>query len=242
MVNFSSTDPPPYYTVQHGGGGRSVAVASLLPLARIINIMIRKALVQRLLHSTTTTSVLPHQARCLSSSSDSTLTSWERSAKLVKNTDKTNQYLEHIRQEHDPALHIKTLEDELRATMGKALGKQGNKVLRHLAAMKQQVRKYEALLEDNASLEDIRECVQIHNQLRKDAQHARWELMVQRQAVGMLVDNQKFVNKMYPIGNALPLPEEDGTMTQEKEVREIDSNDEHFGNQLDWWQRVGRWR
>ena len=72
------------------------------------------------------------------STSDTTLKSWERSARAVKNTDKTNKYLEHIRQEHDPALHIKTLEDELRGTMGKALGKQGQKVLRNIEAMKRQ--------------------------------------------------------------------------------------------------------
>jgi len=198
--------------------------------------MIRSALSQRTRHSTVAVG-----RRCLSST-DSTLKSWERSAKLVKNIDKTNQYLEHIRQEHDPALQIKTLEEELRGTMGKALGKQGDKVLRNIHAMKQQLRKYETLLENNGSLEEIRECVSVHNEFRKDAQHARWELMVQRQAVGLLVNNQKFVHEMYPIGDALPLPEEDGTISQVKEVKEIDASDEKFGNQLDWWQRVGRWR
>lgn len=195
---------------------------------------------QRRTPSVLSSTVTSH--RFLSSNSDSTLASWERSAKLVKNTDKNNQYLEHIRQEHDPALHIKTLEDELRGTMGKALGKQGQKVLRYINGMKQQLIKYEQLNSDNASVQEIRECVEVHNQFRKDAQHARWELMVQRQAVGFLVQNQNYVNNMYPIGDALPLPEEDGSVVQDKEHKEIDASDEKFGNQLDWWQRVGRWR
>lgn len=202
--------------------------------------MIRSILLQRTKRPPTRIASVAR--RCLSITTDSTLKSWERSAKLVKNTDKQNQYLEHIRQEHDPALHIKTLEDELRGTMGKALGKQGEKVLRNIRGLKQQLRLYKQLKESNGSLKEIRECVVVHNQFRKDAQHARWELMVQRQAVGLLVQNQKYVNHMYPIGEALPLPKVDGTVVEEKEHKEIDASDERFGNQLDWWQRVGRWR
>lgn len=167
--------------------------------------------------------------------------SWERSARAVKDTKKTNKYLESIRQEHDPALHIKTLEEELRGTMGKALGKQGQKVLRFMDGMKRQRVKYEELQAKDVCVEEIRECVKVYNQFRKDALHARWELMVQRQAVGLLVNNQKYVNEMYPIDNALPLPDDDkGSLP--KEHKEIDSKDAKFGNQLDWWQRVGRWR
>ena len=67
--------------------------------------------------------------------------------------------------------------------------------------------------------------------------------MVQRQAIGLLVNNQKYVHSMYPIGDALQMPnDEDGTTVIVKEHKEIDSNDAKFGNQLDWWQRVGRWR
>lgn len=178
------------------------------------------------------------------SSSDSTLKSWERSAKLVKNTDKNNKYLEHIRQEHDPALQIKTLEDELRGTMGKALGRQGQKVLRNIQGMKQQLYKYQQLQQEDASVHEIRECAMVHNDFRKKAMHARWELLVQRQAVGFLVQNQSYVNNMYPIGDAIPLPAEDGSTEQVvvKEHKEIPASDAEFGTQLDWWQRVGRWR
>jgi len=46
-------------------------------------------------------------------------TSWERGAKLVKDVDKvSNRYLEAIRETHDPSFHIKTIEDELKETIG----------------------------------------------------------------------------------------------------------------------------
>ena len=159
-------------------------------------------------------STLASSHRCLSSS---TLKSWERSAKLVK-SEVQNEYLEHIRKEHDPALHIKTLEDELRGTMGKALGRQGAKVLRNLEGMKQQLRLYHEI-KDNGNVQEIRECVERHNHFRNEAKHARWELMVQRQAVGFLVNNQRYVDEMYPIGDALPLPDDSGHYVPQKSIR-----------------------
>ena len=64
-----------------------------------------------------------------SSSPPKPSSSWERGAKLVKDTDVTNPYLDRVRSEVvDPALQIKTIEDELCAAIGKALGRQGEKV------------------------------------------------------------------------------------------------------------------
>ena len=61
------------------------------------------------------------------------LKSWESGARLVRNTTvENNKYLEHIREVHDPSQHLKTIEDELKGTIGKALGKQGEKVLQAL--------------------------------------------------------------------------------------------------------------
>jgi hypothetical protein len=171
-----------------------------------------------------------HQARFFSS----TLKSWERSAKLVKSTDVNNQYLEHIRTEHDPSLHVKTIEDELRGTMGKALGRQGEKIMFALRRMEEQRRRLDTLEGCN---NEIRECVILYNQFREEAKQARWELVVQRQAIGFLVNNQKVVHEKYPIGDALPLPQDDGTLPEPK-IKEK----QEFGDQLDWWQRIGRWR
>jgi hypothetical protein len=44
-------------------------------------------------------------------------TVWERSAKSIKNTDFENSdYLDTLRTIHDPSLHIKTIEDEIKGT------------------------------------------------------------------------------------------------------------------------------
>lgn len=171
-----------------------------------------------------------HQTRFFSS----TLKTWERSAKMVKNTKVTNQYLELIRESHDPSLHIKSLEDELRGTMGKALGRQGDKIMFALGRMEEQRQRLHTLEEKN----EIRECVILYNQYREEAKQARWELEVQRQAIGLLVNNQKFIHEQYPIGDALPLPQEDGTLPKNRKEKAK----QEFGDQLDWWQRIGRWR
>jgi hypothetical protein len=183
----------------------------------------------------------------------------------VKNTDiKNNQYLDHIRETHDPALHIKTLEDELKGTIGKALGKQGDKVLYHLRLMEQERQRYQELISNhhhhhhhhhssdevsssNTKLvNEICKCVEKHNEYREQAKTARWELLVHRQAVGFLVDNHRFVHETFPIGDALPeyRPEEEGRTEQDDEMSQQQQKESSniLKDQLDWWQRIGRWK
>lgn len=166
------------------------------------------------------------------------MTSWERGARLVKNTKVENQYLEHIRDVHDPSLHLKTIEDELKGTIGKALGKQGEKIMMYLRAMDQEEKRYQDLLKSHKpNSERVLASARTYNQHRKDCIQARWELMVHRQAAGFLVNNHNFVTEKFPIGE--PLPESDNTTT----VSVVKSKEtKTFGDQLDWWQRVGRWR
>lgn len=176
-------------------------------------------------------------ARRMASSS----TSWERTAVLVKNTDaKSNKYVEEMRQTHDPALHVKTLEDEIRGTMGAALGKQSKKILYALKLMKTERETYEELMEQNhpvTSLEVV-ESANRYNAYRQEAITARWELMVHRQAVGFIVDNHKIVHEKFPIGERLEV-HDGGVVVEMKKKPQPPSN--HNG-QLDWWQRIGRWR
>lgn len=177
------------------------------------------------------------------------LKSWESGARLVKNTQVENQYLEHIRQVHDPSMHLKTIEDELKGTIGRALGKQGEKVNMYLRAMEQERRAYSRLVDDERrdySDAAVAEAVDKFNSYRKDAIQARWELIVHRQAVGFTVDNQRFIMTKFPIDDPLPTAElalrlrEDGDQGQDESAeQEIPKK---FGDQLDWWQRIGRWR
>lgn len=174
--------------------------------------------------------------RFLASSSSS----WERNAALVKNTDLSNKYLETIRQEHDPALHVKTLEDEIRGTMGKALGRQGEKILYAMKLMRLEREKYEELVVNDKhplNSTEVVDCAKLHNEYRKEAVTARWELTVHRQAVGFIVNNHKFVQDNFPIGEALPIHDGETEIVDKKKPSET-----KFGDQLDWWQSVGRWK
>ena len=134
------------------------------------------------------------------------LKSWERGARLVKDTRVENTYLEHIRASHDPSLHVKTIEDELKGTIGKALGKQGDKVKTYLKAMDQARQQYELLLRDHEITDQkVVETAKKYNAYRKSCLHARWELLVHRQAVGFTVGNHKHVVETFPIGDPLPI-------------------------------------
>lgn len=161
---------------------------------------------------------------------------------MIKNTDTTNQYLEHIRETHDPSMHLKTIEDELRGTMGKALGKQGEKIRGLLLKMSEEKTYYDRLLADEAPAVKIRKSVVRYNEYWSQAHAARWELIVHRQAVGFLVDNHSTVQRHFPIPSKLEY-EEDGDKSVDEVITDEDKcGTSKFGTQLDWWQRVGRWR
>ena len=184
-------------------------------------------------------------------------TPWERKAYDVKDTDQSNPYLDLIRDTHDPSMQLKTLEDELKGTIGRALGKQGEKILDALRQMKQHYDDYEeALRECDYCQHDKRviQHAQQFNAVRERAVHARWELIVHRQAVGMIVNNHRYVLEQYPIADAIPVPkatdsdENDSNSLDESQTQQDASSSKQkpckkeWGDQLDWWQKVGRWR
>jgi hypothetical protein len=165
----------------------------------------------------------------------------------VKNIDVSNQYLEHIREVHDPSLHVKTLEDEIRGTMGKALGRQGEKILYSLRLMQEERDRYNELVQQQSiSSDQVRESAERYNNHRQNAVKARWELMVHRQAVGFVVNNHKFVHEKFPIDDPLPVhdPEDgkEGPATNQNQATVQMSEKKNFGDQRDWWQRIGRWK
>jgi hypothetical protein len=195
-----------------------------------------------------------------------TTTSWERSAQLVKasvgveatmqksNNEQHKEYMERICSMHDPTVHVKTLEDEIRETMGKALGNQASKIQLYLKLMKQEREKYDELVEkiekhppsDSQLLHDmktmLREIVSKHNEFHKEAHTARWELIVHRQAVGFIVRNHEIVYEKYPIGDKIT---DRDIVLQGRSDRPKDKMankpETLYSTQLEWWQRVGRW-
>jgi len=171
-------------------------------------------------------------------------TTWERGAISVKNVDVTNPYLETIRKTHDPAMQIKTLEDELKGAIGQALGKQGRKVLMWMKVMEQEREKYESLKSDlgPSSHRDEVAVVKAYNDARDKALHARWELVVHRQAAGFLVGNHKYVHEMFPIAEKLVASQTDKSHDTCSKTNDEELKGNQFGDQLDWWQKIGRWR
>ena len=168
--------------------------------------------------------------RCFSSSYNAP--TWERAARRVKNVDaeKDSLYMDAIRDTHDPSMHLKTIEDELKGTIGKALGKQGQKIHYHVTRMQEAYAQYQEKPSPQVAA--------AFNACRKQAIQARWELLVHRQAAGFIVNNHKYVMEHYPIADALP---EDGEVDVRDEPKETKSP-KSFGDQLDWWQKIGRWR
>ncbi|KAL7447110.1 hypothetical protein ACHAXM_011125 [Skeletonema potamos] len=183
-----------------------------------------------------------------SSSPTSKEKTWERSAKLVKNSDiKNNPYLDKIRSETvDPALQIKTIEDELCGAIGKALGRQGEKILNAMREMNDHKLRYEESLSEELFHEAI-DSANRHNEARERAIKARWELLVHRQAVGFTVENHSYVHNAFRIPDALSveldeLTPNNETMQEKTPSENVTFKKEKFGDQLDWWQRVGRWK
>jgi hypothetical protein len=191
--------------------------------------------------------------------------SWERGAKMVKSTEKNNLYLEQIRESHDPSMQLKTLEDELKQTMGKALGKQGEKINRALLLVLEERKKIETILSRSSTdklcindddvprmneetKKDIYFAVERYNRYIKDAEKARWELLVHRQAIGFITQNHRFVHDTFPIPDKIKLPNNLGAFqnsTDDKASKKIELKEavsRNFGDQLDWWEKIGRWR
>ena len=172
----------------------------------------------------------------------------------MKDTDVVNPYLERVRSELvDPALHLKTIEDELCGAIGKALGRQGEKVSFAINEMKEAHAQYLECIHAQCHDKALH-FAYLHNDARTRAIHARWELLVHRQAVGFTVDNHSVVHKTFPISNALPIKVEEirktiitssGESCEEEmqvNITEQQSTKKAWGDQLSWWERVGRWK
>jgi hypothetical protein len=103
---------------------------------------------------------------------------------------------------------------------------------------------------DAVLLEDI---AAKYNELREHALKSRWELTVHRQAAGFIVNNYKDVAEHHPIGAKLTVDKPVQVDSSVTSVAGLDGStvegtaaqnpeEKKFGDQLDWWQEIGRWR
>ena len=114
--------------------------------------------------------------------------------------------------------------------------------------MKQHHIQYTKQIKDQ-SYNEAFQSAQMYNNARTKAIKARWELLVHRQAVGFTVDNHSVVHETYNIGDQLPtrlediVVDENGEPKQQNhDVDESTKKKKKWGDQLSWWQRVGRWK
>jgi len=124
------------------------------------------------------------------------------------------------------------------------LGKQGEKVLFAIREMKEHMNDYTKYIEDQ-SYNEAFQSAQMYNNARRNAIKFRWELLVHRQAVGFTVDNHSVVHETYNIGDQLPtrledIVDENGEPKQQH--ADESTKKKKWGDQLSWWQRVGRWK
>lgn len=124
------------------------------------------------------------------------------------------------------------------------MGKQGDKILNAIREMKEHKLRYEQSISEE-SFHDAIDFGHRYNDARERAITARWELLVHRQAVGFTIGNYSYVHNVFPIPDALKIDDlmpNDDTMQQTKPSETVKPKKEKFGDQLDWWQRIGRWK
>jgi ABC-type transporter Mla subunit MlaD len=186
---------------------------------------------------------------------------------------------------------VQTIEDELKATIGQALGRQGRKLLTALQGMQREWQHYQELCQaidacnsaastatstlstnreqlsststkqpptetnnDLLVFAQLNQSIERYNALRQAALTARWELLVQRQAAGFVVNNHAHVTQHYPIPAALPTLSKENFKNGTKSTHASSLLANAQGpppeappppgaqKALDWWQRVGRWK
>jgi len=126
--------------------------------------------------------------------------SWRRLAEKIKDDDLAadSVYLARLRKNHDPRDHIEKLEEEVLEEIAGALGRTAAKTDYAFFVMD----RAERLLDAASHPREQNRLAREFNQARLNAEKARRELMIHRQAVGFTIGNQKSVEKKW----ALPPP------------------------------------
>ena len=85
-----------------------------------------------------------------------------------------------------------------------------------------------------------------YNKFRKEALHARWELIVHRQAIGFTVGNHNSVTRKFPIPESWDLPEgctydlikDDSSGDMRSEISaNSESLKRNFSGEMSWWKQ-----
>jgi hypothetical protein len=118
---------------------------------------------------------------------------WTSLVKSLIDTGHESPYLDRLRARLDPGRAHLELETEIRAEIASALGRAEDKVNAALLRLELAQRR----LADAPHGPERRRLVADCNALRDEALHARWELLVHREAVGFR--RNAILDELYPV-------------------------------------------
>eukprot|EP00040_Diaphanoeca_grandis_P038679 m.257037 g.257037 ORF g.257037 m.257037 type:complete len:215 (+) comp34941_c0_seq1:243-887(+) len=149
---------------------------------------------------------------------------WSRMAEAVQGgcIDNDSIYAARLAKVADPQAHIDMIENEILAEMASALGRTGKKCDHKFLLLERQGNVCNALLDNAAAIandcdDDDDDSTSINNELtaaihkfnalRTDAEHARRDLVIHRQALGLRQKNNALVEKCWPLPPRRRVPE-----------------------------------
>ena len=137
--------------------------------------------------------------------------SWRNLASKLKHgasfDDASKDHIEKIKPQFDVSDSLAKLEEELQEEMAVALGKTGDKCVYYFKLLD---RAHEEYLmkkdEKHCSLEERVVAAQTFNVIRQEADAARRNLIIHRQAIGFYWNNHKIIENQFPLPPKLKEP------------------------------------
>lgn len=130
--------------------------------------------------------------------------SWKTlAAKLKSGTDSDDRsrdsYIDKMKPMYDVSDSIAKLEDELQEEMAVALGKTGDKTCYYFKLHQRAHEEFLLLTSKEASLDERLKACRTFNVIRAEAEAARRNLIIHRQAIGFYWRNHSIVEEKFPL-------------------------------------------
>lgn len=155
------------------------------------------------------------------------------------NTQTESVYAARLRAAHDPRDNIQKIEEEVMEEMAGALGRTADKANYKFLVLERKGQEVDALVEAKANSAEIEKAIGDFNRLRDDAEDARRELMIHRQALGFKTGNHALVSDMWPLPPKRAL--QTGNNGNEPEIADVGTGAEEIAaRQREWLRNMER--
>ena len=173
---------------------------------------------------------------------------WKRLAAMIQddqNTHSESVYAARLRAAHDPKDHVEKIEEEIMEEMAGALGRTADKCNYKFLLLEREGIKLDRLIASRAGKDgEIEATVSSFNALRKEAEDARRELMIHRQACGFKTGNHQQVQDMWPLPPTRALVTKKGQQQQQQQQQEAVTTgktaEEIAARQREWMKNMER--